>query len=58
MGGGVSVAAHRGGLVVDVNNTLDGDGPFSPERSGSVPVGDLVSYALVESILNQKYIAK
>ena len=42
MGGGVSVAAHRGGLVIDVNNTLDGDGPFSPERSGSVPVGDLV----------------
>ena len=42
MGGGVSVAAHRGGLVVDVNNTLDGDGRFSPERSGSVPVGDLV----------------
>ena len=42
MGGGVSVAAHRDGLVIDVNNTLDGDGPFSPERSGSVPVGDLV----------------
>ena len=42
MGGGVSVAAHRDGLVVDVNNTLDGDGPFSPERAGSVPVGDLV----------------
>lgn len=42
MGGGVSVAAHKKGLVVDVNNTLDGDGPFSPERSGSVPVGDLV----------------
>ena len=39
MGGGVSVAAHRDGLVVDVNNTLDGDGPFSPERAGSVPVG-------------------
>ena len=42
MGGGVSVAAHKKGLVVDVNNTLDGDGPFSPERSGAVPVGDLV----------------
>lgn len=42
MGGGVSVAAHKDGLVIDVNNTLDGDGPFSPERSGSVPVGDLV----------------
>ena len=42
MGGGVSVAAYRDGLVVDVNNTLDGYGPFSPERAGSVPVGDLV----------------
>ena len=42
MGGGVSVAAHKSGQVIDVNNTLDGDGPFSPERAGSVPVGDLV----------------
>mgnify|MGYP003209702937 CR=1 FL=1 len=37
MGGGVSVGAHKNGKVVDVNNTLDGDGPFSPERSGGVP---------------------
>ena len=42
MGGGVSVGAHDQGKVVDVNNTLDGDGPFSPERAGSVPTGDLV----------------
>ena len=42
MGGGVSVGAHKHGRVVDVNNTLDGDGPFSPERAGSVPVGDLI----------------
>ncbi len=42
MGGGVSVAAHKGGKVVDVNNTLDGEGPFSPERAGTVPAGDLV----------------
>ena len=42
MGGGVSVGAHRNGRVVDVNNALDGEGPFSPERSGGVPVGDLV----------------
>lgn len=42
MGGGVSIGAHRKGKVVDVNNTIDGDGPFSPERSGGVPVGDLV----------------
>lgn len=42
MGGGVSVGAHKGGRVVDVNNALDGEGPFSPERSGGVPVGDLI----------------
>ena len=42
MGGGVSVGAHQNGKVIDVNNALDGDGPFSPERAGSVPVGDLI----------------
>ena len=42
MGGGVSIGAHRKGRVIDVNNGLDGDGPFSPERSGGLPVGDLV----------------
>lgn len=42
LGGGISVAAHRKGKVIDVNNSLDGDGPFSPERAGSLPAGDLV----------------
>ena len=42
MGGGVSVAAHNHGRIVDVNNTLDGEGPFSPERAGSVPAADLI----------------
>ncbi len=37
MGGGISVGAHRHGRVVDVNNALNGDGPFSPERSGGLP---------------------
>ncbi len=46
MGGGISVGAHRRGRVIDVNNALDGDGPFSPERSGDVPIGPLVSLAL------------
>lgn len=41
LGGGISVGAHRKGKVVDVNNALDGDGPFTPERSGGLPVGDL-----------------
>ena len=42
MGGGCSVGAHRGGKIVDVNNILDGEGAFSPERAGTVPAGDLV----------------
>lgn len=37
MGGGISVAAHRMGRVVDTNNALNGDGPFSPERAGTIP---------------------
>jgi butyrate kinase len=41
MGGGISVGAHRRGKVIDVNNALDGDGPFSPERSGGLPSGQL-----------------
>jgi butyrate kinase len=41
MGGGISVGAHKKGRVIDVNNALDGDGPFSPERSGSLPAGQL-----------------
>ncbi|MCD4708571.1 MAG: butyrate kinase [Candidatus Sabulitectum sp.] len=40
LGGGISVGAHRKGQVVDVNNALDGEGPFTPERSGGLPVGD------------------
>lgn len=42
MGGGVSVGAHLKGKVIDVNNTLDGEGPFTPERAGTLPVGDLI----------------
>jgi butyrate kinase len=41
MGGGISVGAHRCGRVIDVNNALDGDGPYSPERSGGLPAGQL-----------------
>jgi butyrate kinase len=41
LGGGISIGAHKKGKVVDVNNALDGDGPFSPERSGGLPAGDL-----------------
>ena len=42
MGGGVSVGAHVKGEVVDTGNALEGEGPFSPERSGTLPSGALV----------------
>ena len=42
MGGGITVGVHKNGRVIDVNNGLHGEGPFSPERAGTVPVGDLI----------------
>lgn len=59
LGGGISVGAHLKGRVVDVNNALDGEGPFSPERAGTVPAGQLaklcfsgeVTYDEVKKIL-------
>lgn len=38
MGGGLSVGAHEHGRIIDVNNALDGDGPFSAERTGGLPL--------------------
>jgi len=46
MGGGISVGAHKKGRVVDVNNALNGDGPFTPERSGGLPVWQAIELAL------------
>jgi butyrate kinase len=43
MGGGISVGAHEKGYVIDVNQALDGEGPFSPERAGTLPTGQLVT---------------
>lgn len=56
MGGGITVAAHEKGKITDVNNGLAGDGPFALERSGDLPVGDLIklcysgSYTLDEML--------
>ncbi len=41
LGGGISVCPLRRGRMIDVNQALDGTGPFSPERSGGLPVGDV-----------------
>jgi butyrate kinase len=50
LGGGITIGAHKHGRVVDVNNGLDGEGPFSPERAGTVPIG-----ALVKLCFSRKY---
>lgn len=49
LGGGTSVGIHEGGRVTDVNNALDGDGPFSVERAGQLPSGDWLRYILTHS---------
>jgi butyrate kinase len=43
MGGGISIGAHEKGKVIDVNNALNGDGPYSPERAGTLPNADLIN---------------
>ncbi|HPQ40874.1 MAG TPA: butyrate kinase [bacterium] len=44
-GGGISIGAHKKGRVIDVNQALDGDGPYTPQRSGGVPGGGLLKMA-------------
>ncbi len=42
LGGGITIGAHRRGRVIDVNNGLDGEGPMSPERAGTLSSVGLV----------------
>jgi butyrate kinase len=42
LGGGITIGAHKKGRYIDVNNGLNGEGPFSPQRSGSLPPGQLI----------------
>lgn len=58
LGGGVSVGAHKNGKVVDVNNALDGEGPFSPERAGSLPVGALIKMCYSGKFTEQEVYTK
>jgi butyrate kinase len=46
LGGGISIAAHKMGRTIDVNNCLNGDGPFSPERAGGLPVVGLLDLCM------------
>ncbi len=57
LGGGISIVAHKRGCYIDANDALDGEGPFTPQRSGSLPVGALIelcfSGALTKAELKQ-----
>ncbi len=54
LGGGITIGAHSKGKVIDVNQGLDGEGPFSPERSGTLPVGDVVSMCFSGNYTKEK----
>lgn len=58
MGGGISVGVHRGGRVIDVNNALDGEGPFTPERAGSLPAGEMVKFVFSTGIKLEELMKK
>ncbi len=62
LGGGISVGAHKKGRVIDVNQALSGEGPFSPERVGSLPTESLVHYVfdhgLTKAELMKEFVGK
>lgn len=53
IGGGLSVTAHRKGLMVDSNDVINGDGPMGPTRAGSLP-----ATALIKLCYSGKYTQK
>ena len=56
LGGGISIGAHRYGQIIDVNNALDGEGPFSPERAGQL--SNFIVLELVETMKDISSIRK
>ncbi|MDE6612165.1 MAG: butyrate kinase, partial [Muribaculaceae bacterium] len=58
MGGGCTVSAHRRGRVIDTTNALDGCGPISPERSGSLPPGPLIRLCFSGKYTEEELIRK
>lgn len=57
LGGGISIGAHKQGRVIDVNQALSGEGPFSPERVGSLPTEGLVNYIFDQNLTKTEFIS-
>lgn len=58
LGGGISVGLHQNGRVVDVNDALGGEGPFSPERSGGLPVNQIVDLCYSQKFSKEQLMNK
>lgn len=58
LGGGISVAAHHHGRAIDANNALDGEGPFSPERAGTLPAAALVKLSFSGRFTEQQLLQR
>ncbi|MGI6151176.1 MAG: butyrate kinase [Christensenellales bacterium] len=58
MGGGITVGAHRYGRVIDVNDALSGEGPFTPERAGTIPTVPLIRLCFSGAYTEEELIKK
>ncbi len=58
LGTGITVGAHKQGLVIDSNMGFDGDGPFSPIRAGGLPAGDLIKLCFSGKYSEQELLTK
>lgn len=54
LGGGISIAPVRGGKIIDVNDASS-DGPFSPERTGGLPLQQFISLFYSEKFSEQEF---
>jgi butyrate kinase len=58
IGGGISVAAHRKGKMIDGNDIVGGDGPMAPTRTGSLPAADLIRLCFSGKFTEKELLAR
>lgn len=57
LGGGISVCALAGGRIIDSTDALLGEGPFSMERSGTLPLAGLVDLCFDKGFSKEQVIS-
>lgn len=58
LGGGISISAHWKGKMVDVNNAFLGEGPFSPQRAGTLPLSALIDMCYHSNLTEEEVKSK